>query len=290
MQHYAALGRDELGAATVNLAPREFPNDVYQDVVELVEARRVADAAAGCEISQVLEGFILRKVIKQSVMTTVYGVTEYGARLQIKRQLKDLDFPTEHLSAACTYLARLTLSSIGQIFTSSRDIQSWFNKIVKQVSATRYVPMRWETPLGHPVRQPYLRRDKSLDLLKQRTAFPPNFVHCLDSTHMMLTALHCQLLGVTFASVHDCYWTHAATVDKMNMATRDQFVALHSENLLEHLATNLRYRFGFSSEELNCLNKKTIESARQLNQLLDNPPPRGNFNLDLVRKSTYFFC
>lgn len=27
---------------------------------------------------------------------------------------------------------------------------------------------------------------------KQRTAFPPNYVHSLDSTHMMYTALACQ--------------------------------------------------------------------------------------------------
>lgn len=35
-----------------------------------------------------LEGFIKRKVIKQTVMTTVYGVTKYGAKLQIAKQLR----------------------------------------------------------------------------------------------------------------------------------------------------------------------------------------------------------
>lgn len=29
-------------------------------------------------------------------------------------------------------------------------------------------------------------------LMKQKNAFPPNFVHSLDSTHMLLTSLHCQ--------------------------------------------------------------------------------------------------
>ena len=28
--------------------------------------------------------------------------------------------------------------------------------------------------------------------MKQRTAFPPNFVHSLDSTHMMYTSLECK--------------------------------------------------------------------------------------------------
>ena len=39
-------------------------------------------------IAKALEGLVKRKVIKQTVMTTVYGVTRYGARLQIAKQLK----------------------------------------------------------------------------------------------------------------------------------------------------------------------------------------------------------
>ncbi|CAJ0952033.1 unnamed protein product, partial [Ranitomeya imitator] len=54
------------------------------------------------------------------------------------------------------------------------------------------------------------------DTMKQKNAFPPNFIHSLDSTHMMLTALHCHRRGLTFVSVHDCFWTHADTVDMMN--------------------------------------------------------------------------
>lgn len=46
-----------------------------------------------------------RKVIKQTVMTTVYGVTRFGARLQIAKQLKDIDdFPKDAVWPASTYL------------------------------------------------------------------------------------------------------------------------------------------------------------------------------------------
>lgn len=45
-------------------------------------------------IAQLLEGFIKRKLVKQTVMTVVYGVTRYGSRLQMEKQLKDnSDFP-----------------------------------------------------------------------------------------------------------------------------------------------------------------------------------------------------
>jgi DNA-directed RNA polymerase len=72
----------------VNLAPSEVPQDVYSGVAALVEAARLKDARNGLQIAQVLKGHIKRKVIKQTVMTTVYGVTRYGARLQIAKQLK----------------------------------------------------------------------------------------------------------------------------------------------------------------------------------------------------------
>lgn len=36
LQHYAALGRDESGAASVNLMPQPIPQDVYSCVAALV--------------------------------------------------------------------------------------------------------------------------------------------------------------------------------------------------------------------------------------------------------------
>ena len=36
LQHYAALGRDELGAIEVNLHPSSSPQDVYSGVAALV--------------------------------------------------------------------------------------------------------------------------------------------------------------------------------------------------------------------------------------------------------------
>mgnify|MGYP000153156417 CR=1 FL=1 len=59
-----------------------------------VEVFRRQDAKQGVRVAQVLEGFISRKVVKQTVMTVVYGVTRYGGRLQIEKRLRELeDFP-----------------------------------------------------------------------------------------------------------------------------------------------------------------------------------------------------
>jgi len=36
---------------------------------------------------------------------------------------------------------------------------------------------------------------------RQRTAFPPNFVHSLDGSHMMMTAVACKQEGLDFAGI-----------------------------------------------------------------------------------------
>lgn len=40
-----------------------------------------------------------------------------------------------------------------------------------------------------------------VDKRKQRSAFPPNYIHCLDSAHMMMTADACNKANITFASM-----------------------------------------------------------------------------------------
>ena len=80
--------------------------------------------------------------------------------------------------------------------------------------------------------------------MKQRNAFPPNYIHSLDSSHMMLTSLHCLHAGVTFVSVHDCYWTHACTVDEMNRVRQRSGVRISPAANLD-LGVNIDIGAGF---------------------------------------------
>ena len=40
----------------------------------------------------------------------------------------------------------------------------------------------------------------TVNKMKHRNGFPPNFIHSLDASHMMLTALHLWRLGIAFAA------------------------------------------------------------------------------------------
>lgn len=269
LQHYAALGRDSAGALSVNLAPAEVPQDVYSGIAALVEQARQRDEEDGIEVARVLRSFVMRKVIKQTVMTTVYGVTRYGARLQIAKQLKDLDeFPKDMVWPASSYLTNKTFESLREMFTSTKEIQDWFTDCARLISSVCGQNVEWITPLGLPVVQPYNRFDKrpvlgkgmKLDasfamdtylkpnIMKQKNAFPPNFIHSLDSSHMMLTSLFCEKAGITFISVHDCFWTHPCTVPEMNRICREQFVALHSQPILEDLSKYMINKYKFKQK------------------------------------------
>ena len=52
--------------------------------MEIVKRIQESEAKAGNETAKKLIGWIKRKTIKQTVMTQVYGVTQFGARDQIK--------------------------------------------------------------------------------------------------------------------------------------------------------------------------------------------------------------
>ncbi|GLB44584.1 putative DNA-dependent RNA polymerase catalyzes the transcription of DNA into RNA using the four ribonucleoside triphosphates as substrates [Lyophyllum shimeji] len=297
LQHYAALGGDDRGAQQVNLAAGDRPSDVYTHVGEMVEQVLDEDAKKGERYAIMLKGKISRKVVKQTVMTTVYGVTFVGAREQIERQLKDKKVvPDEECWKAASYLASKTIQCIGDLFSGATAIQNWFSYCARLIS--RSIPQErlpeamaeqkrstkaprkkftlsdtrlkkeqmtsvvWTTPLGLPIVQPYRKANRKqiktslqtvyisdpnspaeVNSLKQASAFPPNFIHSLDATHMMLTALECRTQGLTFASVHDSYWTHACSIDKMSEIIRDTFIALHSSDVLQKLDAEFRERY-----------------------------------------------
>ena len=150
--------------------------------------------------------------------------------------------------------------------------------------------VEWTTPLGLPVVQPYRAKSRkmirtlvqsfvlqfdndenSVAKAKQRSAFPPNFIHSIDSAHMMKTALACHEAGLTFAGVHDSFWTHAGDVPEMSRHIREKFIELHSEPLLEMLYEELKEKYPEVAHEI------------------PPPPPMGNMDIKQVKDSVYFF-
>jgi len=162
---------------------------------------------------------------------------------------------------------------------------------------------RWTTPLNLPVVQPYrseghviktiahnVKTEANVDnnrvsVAKQKTAFPPNFVHSLDATHMMMTAVKCGEAGIAFAGVHDSFWTHASDVDRCRDILRTEFYELYKRpapgelTLLEKLLAEV------------IESNPNMQDGRPSDWLdrLRNVPQPGDLNLEDVKQSTYFF-
>ncbi|CAL5374807.1 unnamed protein product [Camellia sinensis] len=290
-------------------------------------------------LAKLLIGQVDRKLVKQTVITSVCGVTYVGAREQIKRRLDEKGQITDDgllFNAAC-YAAKVTMSALGEIFEAACAIMGWLGDCAK-IIASENQPVRWTTPLGLPVVQPYFKTERHVvkllfrcwlssvrvEVRKQRTTFPPNFVHSHDGSHMMMTAVACRDAGLRFAvlynstrrnpklllsfngdaslssasprdaiklieaieakksprtdvnSVTGSEWNkvtsergHACDVDRMNRIIREKFVELYRTSILEDLLKS----FQGSYPELT----------------FPPLPERGNFDLQQVLYSPYFF-
>ncbi len=304
LQHYAALGGDEWGARQVNLEPGNRPADVYSAVANLVKESLEHDLSRGNPYAKVLEGKITRKVVKQTVMTNVYGVTFVGAKAQVRKQLlaahPDLpNTPEMNPGVLSSYIATKIFKALSTMFRGAHDIQYWLGECASRISQaltpeqidriyarlsnpedSRSAPKSkadpfnvdehlqfksgviWTNPLRMPVVQPYRtsksriiatnlqrisisdpHRSDPVSKRKQLQGFPPNFIHSLDATHMILSALRCDELKLSFAAVHDSFWTHAADIDAMNRVLREAFIRIHTEDVIGRLAAEFAARY-----------------------------------------------
>ncbi|KAI8953717.1 DNA-directed RNA polymerase [Xylaria longipes] len=311
LQHYAALGGDRWGAQQVNLLPGDRPADVYSAVADLVKVGIAEDLAAGNFLAEAVDGKITRKVVKQTVMTNVYGVTFIGAKAQVLKQI-EAAYPNIETESGvppgvlASYIATKIFKALSTMFRGAHDIQYWLGECAGRVcraltpeqldriaSEGSKAPKKsktsrsgakkgkpssnvamealldqfrstivWTTPLRMPIVQPYRKsgsrviptclqdltlqipeRSDPVNRRKQLQAFPPNFIHSLDASHMLLSALECDELGLSFAAVHDSFWTHAADVDVMNRVLRDAFIRIHGEDVIGRLASEFEARY-----------------------------------------------
>lgn len=179
------------------------------------------------------------------------------------------------------------MDTIGDLFSGAKGTMNWLTQCARMISQHGY-PVAWISPIGLPAIQPY-RQKKSATLVtllqtvtltsesddlpihKQRqvSAFPPNYIHSLDSSHMLLTALAMHRRGLTFSAVHDSFWTHPCDIDEMNSVLREVFVELYNQPLLER--------------------QREIWQMRYPDLEFPPLPERGQLNLEEVKRALYFF-
>lgn len=103
---------------------------------------------------------------------------------------------------------------------------------------------------------------------------------------MMLTSIECQNNSVCFAAVHDCFWTHASSVEQMSKICRDTFINLHSEPLLSELSDHFLEIY---AHEIRSVSEKYPDLYKRMLHHISCVPKTGTFQLQNVRDSPYFF-
>lgn len=289
MQHLAAIGLDKVGGESVNLVPRTFINDIYSDIAELTKKTVSMLASDGDQMASKCEPFICRSLVKQPVMTSVYGVTRSGTREQMIPRLIDQGAKRGDAVKMAHWLSGIVVGVLSNQCGGAVGIMDWLQKSVKDILKhnKKCAPIEWTSPLGFPVLQPYWNQKSSTihchlnsislrvpnesdkqNVRRNVNGIVANYIHTLDSCHMGMTAIECEANGILFAAVHDSYWTHASTGEKLCSILRDQFVRLHKTNPISIL-------------------KKEWESRYKIE--LSNLPEKGSLEIEQIKNSTYFF-
>jgi len=298
LQHFSAMLRDEIGGHATNLTASEEPQDIYQIVADRVTQRLEEESDE--RAAKWLE-HVSRQIVKRPVMTLPYGATRYGMRDQILKEVRKHEednkgpmFPGSDGFRESKFLGDLVYDCIGDVVIAARDTMDWLQDSAR-VAAQADLPIWWTTPSGLPVCQDYRKRKgkrveawvgsqritlqlqldtSALNAKRQALGIAPNFVHSLDSAHMMLTVSLCLQEGITdFAMVHDSYGVHACDAGEMAAVLRSAFVIQYEEDVLQ------KFR-----EEL--LQQLPEELAAELPPV----PPSGNLDLGVVQDSLYFFA
>ena len=290
LQHYAALSRDEQTASVVSMVAGRPPSDVYRAVADRAKTVAVADAARGHPIAAIAMRFCVRAVVKQPVMTSVYGVKAYGALHQVRRKIMEIDPGIDGKQAhkIAGYLSQIVLGSIAAVCPGAWGLMQWLARVGREIVEDGNL-IRWTSPLGLPVVQEYrnyrkvqirtlmqsvtlshISSDAPVRSGKSVNAFAPNYVHSIDKSHMFMVAIEAKRRNVAFQGIHDGFRTHASDMDELAAIVREKFAELHGRHLIAELHDELSRRYPSTA--------------------IETPPEPGGHDVRSIVDCPFSFC
>ncbi|MCI0565152.1 MAG: hypothetical protein MN733_42340, partial [Nitrososphaera sp.] len=171
---------------------------------------------------------------------------------QGKRRKRCISGKDDPIWIVAQYLAVLFGKTMATTYPSIGHFKRWLSKTVLPI-VERDLPVMWIAPSGLPVLQRNFKLDsveketklygrlrfsvlKTTDNVAQRsqlTGILPNFIHTLDSVHLVKTVLCAKKKGVScFSMVHDSFGSHAADMPTLAQCLRETFIELYREDIL----------------------------------------------------------
>lgn len=294
-QHFSALLRDPVGGRLTNLfwTGNAEKADLYMDVKQRTDSKVIMDLSNPDTVLQAQywrENEITRSMTKRPSMTYFYSATIRSCAEYIVQGAHEEGYQgTDEYSlwAMSGYLAPRMRSAIEEANPAAAAAMQYLQSLARRVPTQK--DLRWLTPLGGLVVNRYteseetnvkimsmnltmlLAYNRNYDVCNRRKAasgIAPNFVHSLDSTHLMMCI---NAFSGNIVPIHDSMATHAADVDEMQRVIREQFFRLYTQH--DPLAVV----------------RSAAEAAGA--DVSDLPvPEKGTLNLQQVIDSPFFFC
>ncbi|RTL93852.1 hypothetical protein EJV44_15365 [Ancylobacter aquaticus] len=329
LQNFSAMLRDPIGGKAVNLVPSDEPNDIYQQVADIVSKQVMQDAAkdippelreradsldekeakaAKAEIDRLESargwvGLINRKVTKRPVMTLPYGAKLFGFTEQIYEDtVKPLyeanpsAFPWGPKEAdgwpAASYMARLTWDAVGQVVVAARHTMDWLQGAASAV-AKQGLPVRWTTPAGLVAQQDYRQfSGKRLELTFQEVRLR---LQVRSEKEDIDTRRMASAIAPNFVHSLDAAHMQGTVVRCLEAGIRSYSLihdsyGTHAGNAAV-MAHLLREEF-IAMYTPNVLLRLKTELEDQLPEGMRLPPlpPMGDLDLSVIRESRFFFA
>tara|TARA_R110000796_G_scaffold131626_1_gene247148 strand:+ start:46 stop:2559 length:2514 start_codon:yes stop_codon:yes gene_type:complete len=293
MQILSLMGRDSKGAIATNCVSGMERQDLYSEVASSVISI-LEQQATDCDISAewfaTLNGDakLARKIVKQPVMTTPYGVTKKGMEDQINDLKKEWGGFISGTRAACSkVLAAAITVAMTKVNGKAVEIMQYLQSTAL-VLCEQNLPFSWMTPNGATITQAYNQtnekriqtvfgeirlenEDKSLGLNAMRTAngSSPNVIHSFDASMLQMTVLKMLEAGhEDFAMIHDSYGVHACNTEALHVALREVALEIFGGNCLEELHEYV---------------------ATQTDAELPEIPMLGDYDVTEILNAPYFF-
>lgn len=236
---------------------------------------------------------VTRKVVKRNVMTLAYGSGQYGFQEQILEDTTKGNPYFDRFAVPCAkYLAKLVWQEVQTTVVSATEGMKYLKALAK-VLTKHGLPVNWWTPLGLPVQQQYLKMvqksfqtrfgdrcqwrgyyqdvadDEELDANGQKNGIAPNFIHSLDSTHLMMVVNEAGLSNYT--TIHDSFGTSLGEARHLQVIIREQLYKLYTEH--SPIEEFKEYVQEMTGEDLSDIPE----------------PPKGTLNLENILTSTFIF-
>ena len=302
LQNFSAMLRDPVGGKATNLLPSDTPQDIYQDVADLVleKVKVLAESGDTMAIQWRDSGFINRKLCKRPVMVVPYGGTRHSCRGYVLQYLKD-EFAKGEINPWAQedhdmflpsfWLSQVLWEAIGEIVIGARECMKWIQDC-SSIVAKENRALVWSTPTNFIVHQEYFNYKElrittyidgtlvkprfreymdSMDTFRNRNGSAPNFVHSLDASHLTFSIHECNKYGVSdYSMIHDSYGVHAHHVPRMARSLRKAFSDMYKNN--------------------NVINSFKEDAEESVGKDMPDPPEMGTLDIDAVIDATYFFA